>query len=329
MKIKKIFALGLSATLMLSSVIANAELTVKDDVDLGDKVVVTLPTTEELKLRRPDVTVIATKLETQDDVLAATTKAWSLKHKIDKYDVYKLTFTASNLGGLYNGMDTNYEGAQAGLGLFKVELGTTALKEFYVDSTSIVGGNLAANQDVDAFKISYNISNTKNPYPYYDDKGSAMYMENGSIDMSAVVAIGVGETLTINNIKGQIAYTVNMVNTEATLGNVQDTLVIGKAAPVETCATLNVDLAGKFDNGYVWTADLTKGTKDIASFKAKFEAGEAVAERQIKNIADLTSKFDGEGKVSFNIGLETKKELTKATFTVNDGDDHAVEAPVK
>ena len=74
---------------------------------------------------------------------------------------------------------------------------------------------------------------------------------------------------------------------------------------------------------------MTKGTKDIASFKAKFEAGEAVAERQIKNIADLTSKFDGEGKVSFNIGLETKKELTKATFTVNDGDDHAVEAPVK
>lgn len=97
----------------------------------------------------------------------------------------------------------------------------------------------------------------------------------------------------------------------------------------ETCADLKVGFEGKFDNGYVWKADLTKGTKDIASFKAKFEAGEAVAERQIKNIADLTSKFDGEGKVSFNIGLETKKELTKATFTVNDGDDHAVEAPVK
>ena len=314
MKLNKIVAFAASAVLAFSTVASAA--TSKADV----------------AALNPKWEIDVTPLTTKDEVKAASSAKYAKDYDDATYDYYKLTYKLTGVGDL---KQANWEDVlgiyNITLGLKTTEIKSAGVKSVLIDNTSSAVGQSAIVGETDRFNFSFTADGgVANPYPKMDqDEGTQLQEFAGSFEFPFAVAVAKGATVDVDQFYALIVYITDAGKADCTNITMPTSLKIGKAAPVETCATLNVDLAGKFDNGYVWTADLTKGTKDIASFKAKFEAGEAVAERQIKNIADLTSKFDGEGKVSFNIGLETKKELTKATFTVNDGDDHAVEAPVK
>lgn len=89
---------------------------------------------------------------------------------------------------------------------------------------------------------------------------------------------------------------------------------------------LTVTPEAKQTNGYVWTADITKGANDITSFTAKFTADGETADRAISNI-DAVNKFLGEGSTQFNIGLKTAKALTAVEFAVSDGATTATANP--
>ncbi len=248
---------------------------------------------------------------------------------------YTLTVSLDNIGTVESGEEG------AGTRLVQYELGIKgnvamagALKS-NLEKAKAAKATMAANK----FEGINVLFATTDPSQAYPTSGSTTKCD----DTYVVTFWGVpGEDIEIYSGSAKLGYATFYYDDEETFGLLmtgdgtlykelaydQTKFTLPGGTPEETCATFAVDSVNKFDNGYVWTADLTKGTKDIASFKAKFEAGEAVAERAVKNV-DVLNKFAGAGKVSFNIGLETKKELTKATFTVNDGDDHAVEAPVK
>lgn len=104
----------------------------------------------------------------------------------------------------------------------------------------------------------------------------------------------------------------------------QTSFVVGEV-PVEELA-LTVTPEARQTNGYVWTADITKGANDITSFTAKFTADGETADRAISNI-DAVNKFLGEGSTQFNIGLKTAKELTAVEFAVSDGATTATANP--
>jgi hypothetical protein len=89
---------------------------------------------------------------------------------------------------------------------------------------------------------------------------------------------------------------------------------------------LTVTPEARQTNGYVWTADITKGANDITSFTAKFTADGETADRAISNI-DAVNKFLGEGSTQFNIGLKTAKALTAVEFAVSDGATTATANP--
>lgn len=91
---------------------------------------------------------------------------------------------------------------------------------------------------------------------------------------------------------------------------------------------MTVDCEGKFDNGYVWTAEITQGDEgEVDSLTAEFVSGGQTANRGVVNIGDLTSKFGGAGSLRFNIGLVTTKILDSATFTVTDNAGGIVVVP--
>lgn len=313
MKLNKIVAFAASAVLAFSTVASAA--TSKADVEALS----------------PKWEIDVTPLTTKDEVKAASSAKYAKDYDDATYDYYKLTYKLTDVGNL---RQANWEDV---LGIYNItlELKTTdiksgGVKSSFIDRTTNAVGQNATIGETDRFTFTFTADGgVENPYPRMNqDEGNQEQEFAGSFEFPFAVAVDKGATVNVNQFYAMITYITDAGKVEFKNVTMPTSLTIGKTAPVETCAEFAVNSVNKFDNGYVWTADLTKGTKDIASFKAKFEAGEAVAERAVKNV-DVFNKFAGEGKVSFNIGLETKKELTKATFTVNDGDDHAVEAPVK
>jgi len=331
MKLKKLLAMTLSATMIFSSAVAFAEVKVEENEDYG-YVMTLAPTEEEIGLRRPTVTITANKLTDQSAVKSLSSSSWSNNHSVDNYDIYQLDFTASNLGKLFNGVDPDEELASAGIGLFKVVLTTTAFSENGVKKSLISGGNLTANQNAGDYTIQWATSDTENPYPKYDEETSS-YMENGTLTMSSVVALAKDTYLAINDISAQIAYTVNMENIEATLGSVQSSLTIGTApvtpdpepeAKLAISAKKETAVGTPTMDGHVWSVKLTKGSADITELNAVFTAdGYEPAERTIKSGLDTLNKLtpDGEGFLNFYIGLKTSKPEVGASFTVKNGVD--------
>lgn len=310
MKLNKIVAFAASAVLAFSTVASAA--TSKADV----------------AALNPKWEIDVTPLTTKDEVKAASSAKYAKDYDDATYDYYKLTYKLTDVGAL---KQANWEDVlgiyNITLGLKTTEIKSAGVKSVLIDNTSSAVGQSAVVGETDRFNFTFTADGgVANPYPKMDqDEGTQLQEFAGSFEFPFAVAVAKGATVDVDQFYALIVYITDAGKADCTNITMPTSLTIGKT---ETCADLKVGFEGKFDNGYVWKADLTKGTKGVASFKAKFEAGEAVTERQIKNIDALTSKFDGEGKVSFNIGLETKKELTKATFTVNDGDDHAVEAPL-
>lgn len=336
MKLKKILALSACAAMTFVSV-ANAAYVMDDGAYVADEV-----TKAQVENYTPKA-VIDIKSLTADEAKAAGLPLGRGGSALTdaNSDFYKIDLTVSDLGDLmYAYLAGTDFGSEMQLRLFtaKVDLKGVVFKKIATASTfdGIAWTTSAANNEDDLLSMYWYAGSDEKSYPTRNPASTGedligSYIENAALDTATFVfAVDEGYTATVTP-ELKITYagqndTDGQFSANATKGVFPNgDVVIGKT---ETCAEFAVNSVEKFDNGYVWTADLTKGTKDIASFKAKFEAGEAVAERAVKN-PEVLNKFAGEGKVSFNIGLETKKELTKATFTINDGDDHVAEAPVK
>lgn len=339
MKLKKILALSTCAVMAMASV-ANASYVVDEGWYVADEV-----TKAQVENYTPKATIDVKSLTAEEAKAAGLPLGRGGSALTDaNSDFYQIDLTMSDMGDLMYaylaGSDFTSE-MQVRVFNANVELKDLAFKK--VSTASSYNGINWTTSDpgnaLNSLSMYWYAGSADAAFPTRtpasgDLEGTYIESANAKMDKATfIIAVDDGYTKTVtptlkvtyagqNKTDGQ--FSANATNGVFPNGDV----VFGKTAPVETCAEFAVNSVEKFDNGYVWTADLTKGTKDIASFKAKFEAGEAVAERAVKNV-DVFNKFAGEGKVSFNIGLETKKELTKATFTVNDGDDHAVEAPVK
>lgn len=80
-----------------------------------------------------------------------------------------------------------------------------------------------------------------------------------------------------------------------------------------------------YENGYVWLAEITKGEADINGFSATFGAGSESVTKSVSNVDAMTG-FDGEGVLSFYVGLKTDKALSAASFTVSDANGSATDA---
>lgn len=250
----------------------------------------------------------------------------------DGYATYEMTIDLTDIGTVtYTpikvGPATKYEGTKI------------AQFNFQVNSENIfynadVSGNLGATGwsgtgDSSEFKgiyVSYLETALANNYPLVESATDCM----GAVKFTF---FGVpGETITLSDgligygtyVKGAASGRIEYLNvtfdkTEIVLG--------GEDEPA--ALDMTVDFNGKYNNGYVWQANITKGENDIDSFTAKFTAGAETADRAITNVEDMVGKFSG-GQLSFNIGLDTTKTLTGAEFTVGAGaESKTVAAPLE
>ena len=338
MNMKKIAAFGISA-MMLFSTVANAELTVGNGGMDGYNFVDTLPTAEDIQARNPKVAVDVTQLLTDADVQAATSMLWSKQTPVDTYDVYKWDVTINDLGALFAGLDLSTMAEQKMCSLLAIELlfGTTDIAKTYVTNDATLDGVKFTGAQHGAQTDYYSIAwSDTTHYPEYLEEGA--YVENASVPaISLVVALNKGTEVTITDMKGKITYDVGNIQGGAYNGynceNVSFPASIEMkpqgSEPVPSELDMTVGFEGKYDNGYVWEANITQGENAIDSFTAKFTADTEVANRAVTNVADMASKFTG-GQLSFNIGLDTTKTLTGAEFTVGAGaESKTVVAPLE
>ena len=340
MNMKKIVAFGISA-MMLFSTVANAELTVNDGGmgDDGYMFVDTLPTGEEIQARNPKVAVEVTQLLTDDEVKAATSMLWSRQTPVDTYDVYKWDVSITDMGGLFAGYDLSTMSEQQMCSLLGIELlfGTTDIVKTFVTDEAVLDSVKFTGAQHGAQPQYYAIGWTDTThYPEYAETGA--YVENASAEgISLVVALNKGTEVTITDMSGKITYDVGNIQGGAYNGyNCENVSfpasieMIPAGEPEPAALDMTVDFNGKYDNGYVWQANITKGENDIDSFTAKFTADTETADRAIINVDEMVGKFTGEGTLSFNIGLDTTKTLTGAEFTVGAGaESKTVEAPLE
>lgn len=338
MNMKKIVAFGISA-MMLFSTVANAELTVGNGGMDGYNFADTLPTAEEIQARNPKVAVEVTQLLTDDEVKAATSMLWSRQTPVDTYDVYKWDVSITDMGGLFAGLDLETMMAQQKCSLLGIELlfGTTDIVKTFVTDEAVLDGVKFTGSQHGGLTNYYAIgwTDTTN-YPEYAEAGE--YIENASVSgISLVVALNKGTEVEITDMSGKITYDVGNIQ-----GGAYDSIncenvsfpasieMIPAGEPEPAALDMTVGFEGKYDNGYVWQANITKGENDIDSFTAKFTAGAETADRAIINVEDMVGKFSGEGTLSFNIGLDTTKTLTGAEFTVGAGaESKTVAAPLE
>lgn len=336
MNLKKILACAVSTMMLFSGVVANAELSVTPDDDMGYRVE-TLPTSEEILARNPILEITSTLLTDQADVRSYSNVAWSGQHNINNFDVYKVDLNFTNLGPVFNGYNADWT--------TKSVTGVSGVQFTFIDGASQIAGNditpvnLLENGN-GTFTVNGNnlvlnwaASDTANPHPDLGEEVS-IYEENGDMSLSVLVALSKGGSLTFNSFTSQITYTVSDgiqdTNTQNQNTQLPETVTIGTPAPEPAALDMTVDFSGKYDNGYVWQANITKGENDIDSFTAKFTADTETADRAIINVEDMVGKFTGEGTLSFNIGLDTTKTLTGAEFTVGAGaESKTVAAPLE
>lgn len=307
MNLNKIIAFGVSAILSFSTVVSAK--TTKDTVSA----------------LTPKWEISVESLSSKDEVKNASTAKYVKDYDDSKYDYYKLTYTLTDVGALKN------EDWEDVLGIYNITLGlkttgikSAGVKSVLIDKTASAVGQSAVVGQTDIFNFTFTADGgVSNPYPASDpDEGTALQTFSGKFEFPFVVAIEKNKSVKVEEFTGLIVYVTDDGKADCRNITMPASLTIGK-----TPATMNVSLVDKFDNGYVWAADITSSSKNISSFKAKFEAGTDVREREVKNVTDMVSKFSGEGKLSFNVGLHTPTDvtLTKATFTL-DGTD--VNAPI-
>ena len=317
MKFKKVFASCVVAVMAFSS-IASAATTVDD-----------AHTT-------PKIDIAVEKLEDETSINDVAGAAYLKRNPYDEaaYDYYKITYTFTELGELRN------DAFEDILAIYNISFGlnTDQIVSAGIKSSAIEKTSTAVGQDArPGYEQYFNMTmtaqgGTENPFPAANMDNLEQEQEfNGSIVIPFVVAINDGTSVVVDDFYHMITYIVdNKGQYENFEMTTPDSITIGTLAPEPAELDMTVDFNGKYNNGYVWTANITKGENDIDSFTAKFTAGAETADRAITNVEDMVGKFTGEGTLSFNIGLDTTKTLTGAEFTVGaDAESKTVAAPLE
>lgn len=343
MKLKRVFACGVCALMTFASVANAAYTTDEDGWYVADKV-----TKAQVEAYTPNATIdvkFITAAEAKSAGLALGKGSTALND--DNSDFYQIDLTMSQLGDLMYAYlaDSDYaKEMQVRVFNASVELpdldfkkvATTAASKYQdVAWTTSEPGNALGSLTMYWYAGSAEKAFPTRTPVSGDLEGTYIESKNAKMDTATfIIAVADGYEKTItpklkvtyageNDTEGQ--FSANAVNGVFPNGNVK----IAAPAPISTPASItSATLEGKYDKGYVWTVGLKKGTGDVKSFTAKFETETDSREKSMKNPGDLTSKFNGEGTLSFNVGLLTSGdvELTKASFAV-DG-TAAVNAPV-
>ena len=335
MKLKKILALSVCAVMTMASV-ANAAYIVDEGWYVADEV-----TFDQVANYTQKAAIDVSSLTAEEAKAAGLPLGRGASALTDaNSDFYQIDVTFTDLGDLMYaylaGSDFGKE-MQVKVVNAKVELKDLAFKKVATTS-SFNGVAWAASEpgnSLNSLSMYWFAGSDSAAYPGRtpasgDLEGTYIESADTKIDKASfVIAVDEGYTKTISPNSSVTYYVLNGSgdkSMDVTNGIFPNGDVVFGAPAEEKHAEITADLEGKYDRGYVWTTEITKGDKDIESFKAKFETADDSTERSIKNV-DALNKFLGEGKTAFQVGLftPTKKELTKATFTVNDGDDHSAE----
>lgn len=254
----------------------------------------------------------------------------------DGYYDYSMTIDLENLGTVYE----TGKRSKSGLKIVSLSMDVRGDKSMDIGmSSSDKSGNIGGIATLANTKAYTGSDAAGLNIVYFSSAADEAYPTGGATTTECKGAITVnfwsmeGEITVSNATLGYLPFEDGAIkaNHEQAIAEIKlpvSTFKIGEPVP-EKVLDLNVNLAGKYDNGYVWNAEISEGKAALDKFEATFTADEASVDRAVTNVADMAGKFTGEGKLAFNIGLDTTKTLTGATFTVGAGEEtKTVAAPL-
>lgn len=349
MKMKKILALLIGATMTFTSVVANAAFVEDSGYQLWDGTFAELQAEAAGRTFTVDVAVDQITFDQASAIKNFVTKPnGAAKYSDDEYNFYKAEIDIKGVGDLTYGYEaSNWDSMYlrlAAIELYLKDLPQATATSVVCESTNI---GFKANYDgvgVKGYNISWSGGSQDNYYPTTEDTFVSAAEMDAELDNIAVYFV-YPETTEVSGVylAGNMTYdTYFSTATPSIVGvNVQNKYSLGTVtlngedtadgkiafAPKSEEAKpviFTADLKEKTANGYIWALTFTQSADKLASFTAKFEAdGVKPADRVMQDVSAVASVLGGKAApVVLNVGLETTKTLKAATFTADD----AVEA---
>jgi len=324
MKMKKLLACGLSVAMLISASVANAALVYEENDDYT-YIVSELPTKDDIMALKPTLTVTAEPVTDQTTVKDFTSTSFSNNHSVDRFDVYKLNFTFSNLGDLFNGFNADDERAWAAIYSFKAQLKTAAVgaDDFAVKSGKMPsGGSTKFTQNGDYLQLLWTASDVENPYPKYADDDVSVLEANASVTFPTIIAVAPNTVINIDEVNAVLTY--NVVGTNYQLNNTDGNITVPASVQIgesKPAAELSIEATEVTDpkatvKGNAWKINATAGENAITGFSAKFVSGDKSMDKVAKDFPEVA----GGASTEFYVGIKLTNvdSLDSASFTVTD-----------